>query len=67
MFLEFTRRYIVHFFFLVDIVQFRTNILVGILIATPLFVGIGGFNNRFDQLHPIPFCKGNDSLVVYYL
>jgi len=66
MFLEFTRRYIVHFFFLTDIVSFRTNIFISCFVATPLFIFIGGLNNQFDQTHPLPFCPNKDSLKVYY-
>ena len=66
MLLEFTRRYIVHFFTISDLIVFRTNIFSVMLLSLPLFVIISGLNSHFDLSHPTGLCVDPVPLPVYY-
>ena len=66
MLLEFTRRYIVHFFTISDLIVFRTNIFSVLFVAMPIFVIISGLNSHFDLSHPVSYCANKLPLPIYY-
>jgi hypothetical protein len=60
-----TRRYINHFFFFTDVLQYRTNFFIGLFVANPAWAILAAFNNQFDQTHVIPICIEKERFGVY--